>query len=84
MNYPTRDAYQQVRQVSGQTGCLTFHSGSLNADDIVLTHGGQSGHLRGVPDSPERHPKPVVLVEDLSYAGFRRAGELMRAEVSRA
>ena len=79
MNYPTRDAYLPVRQaVVDWLSDLPL--GALNADDIVLTHGGQSG-LCVVFQTVLRDPKPVVLVEDLSYAGFRRAGELMRAEV---
>ncbi|GAB4538491.1 MAG: PLP-dependent aminotransferase family protein [Ruegeria sp.] len=79
MNYPTRDAYQGVRQaVVDWLSDLPL--GALNADDVVLTHGGQSG-LCVVFQTVLRGPKPVVLVEDLSYAGFRRAGELMRAEV---
>lgn len=79
MNYPTRDAYLPVRQtVVDWLSDLPL--GALNADDIVLTHGGQSG-LCVVFQTVLRGHKPVVLVEDLSYAGFRRAGELMRAEV---
>ncbi|WP_170437492.1 PLP-dependent aminotransferase family protein [Ruegeria arenilitoris] len=79
MNYPTRDAYLPVRQAVVDW-LADLPLGALNADDIVLTHGGQSG-LCVVFQTVLRDPKPVVLVEDLSYAGFRRAGELMRAEV---
>lgn len=79
MNYPTRDAYLPVRQVVADW-LSDLPLGSLNADDIVLTHGGQSG-ICVVFQTVLRDPKPVVLVEDLSYAGFRRAGELMRAEI---
>ncbi|UUV07561.1 PLP-dependent aminotransferase family protein [Ruegeria sp. YS9] len=79
MNYPTRDAYQPMRQaVVDWLSDLPL--GPLNDDDIVLTHGGQNG-LCLVFQTILQGPKPVVLVEDLSYAGFRRAGELMRAEV---
>ncbi|SDW43088.1 transcriptional regulator, GntR family [Ruegeria halocynthiae] len=79
MNYPTRDAYQPVRQVVADW-LSDLPLGSLSADDIVLTHGGQSG-ICVVFQTVLRDAKPVVLVEDLSYAGFRRAGELMRAEI---
>ncbi|TMV08738.1 PLP-dependent aminotransferase family protein [Ruegeria sediminis] len=79
LNYPTRDAYQPARQaVVDWLSDLPL--GPLTADDIVLTHGGQNG-LCVVFQTILRGPKPIVLVEDLSYAGFRRAGELMRAEV---
>lgn len=79
MNYPTRDAYLPVRQVVADW-LSDLPLGSLNSDDIVLTHGGQSG-ICVVFQTVLRDQKPVVLVEDLSYAGFRRAGELMRAEI---
>ncbi|MEX0319699.1 MAG: PLP-dependent aminotransferase family protein [Ruegeria sp.] len=79
LNYPTRDAYLPVRQaVVDWLSDLPL--GKLDPDDVVLTHGGQNG-LCVVFQAILRGPKPVVLVEDLSYAGFRRAGELMRAEV---
>lgn len=79
LNYPTRDAYQPVRQaVVDWLSDLPL--GALSHDDVVLTHGGQSG-LCVVFQAVLSGPKPVVLVEDLSYAGFRRAGDLMRADV---
>ena len=79
MNYPTRDAYKPMRQaVVDWLSDLPL--GAVTHDDIVLTHGGQNG-LCLVFQTILHGPKPVVLVEDLSYAGFRRAGELMRAEV---
>ncbi|WP_050602418.1 PLP-dependent aminotransferase family protein [Ruegeria sp. 6PALISEP08] len=79
MSYPTRDAYKPMRQVVVDW-LSDLPLGQLTDDDIVLTHGGQNG-LCLVFQSILQGPKPVVLVEDLSYAGFRRAGELMRAEV---
>ncbi len=79
LNYPTRDAYKPVRQaVVDWLSDLPL--GSLVPEDIVLTHGGQNG-LCVVFQAVLRGQRPVVLVEDLSYAGFRRAAELMRAEV---
>ena len=54
--------------------------GAVAPQDIVLTHGGQSGVglalaccLRG--------DRPVVLTEELCYPGFRYAARLARAEV---
>ncbi|WP_170348663.1 MULTISPECIES: PLP-dependent aminotransferase family protein [Ruegeria] len=79
LNYPTRDAYQPMRQAVVEW-LSDLPLGALSHDDIVLTHGGQNG-LCLVFQTILRGPKPVVLVEDLSYAGFRRAGELMRADV---
>lgn len=79
LNYPTRDAYAGVRKAVVEW-LSPLPLGHLGADDIVLTHGGQNG-LCVVFQSILSGPKPVVFVEDLSYAGFRRAAELMRAEV---
>ena len=79
LNYPTRDAYQPMRQAVVEW-LSDLPLGAVTHDDIVLTHGGQNG-LCLVFQTILRGAKPVVLVEDLSYAGFRRAGELMRAEV---
>ncbi|MEM6656730.1 MAG: PLP-dependent aminotransferase family protein [Pseudomonadota bacterium] len=79
LNYPTRDAYQPMRQAVVDW-LADLPLGALSHDDIVLTHGGQNG-LCLVFQTILHGPRPVVLVEDLSYAGFRRAGDLMRAEV---
>ncbi len=79
LNYPTRDAYQPMRQtVVDWLSDLPL--GALSHDDIVLTHGGQNG-LCLVFQTILHGTKPMILIEDLSYAGFRRAGELMRADV---
>ncbi len=54
--------------------------GHVTVDDIVLTHGGQNAvHLVLQTLLQGRHP--VVLVEELSYPGFRRAAEMLRAAV---
>ncbi|MGR3480526.1 aminotransferase-like domain-containing protein [Salipiger marinus] len=79
MNYPTRDAYAPVRQaVVDWLSHLAL--GPLSERDVVLSHGGQSGIVL-VLQAILSGPKPVMLVEDLSYAGFRRAAEVLRAEV---
>lgn len=55
--------------------------GPLTADDIALTHGGQSATnlafqccLRG--------EKPLILIEELAYPGFRHAARLNRADIA--
>jgi len=79
MNYPTRDAYAPVRQaVIDWMAHLSL--GPVSERDVVLSHGGQSGIVL-VLQAILTGPKPVMLVEDLSYAGFRRAAEVLRAEV---
>jgi len=79
LNYPTRDAYRPVRE-SVADWMSDLPLGPLDPEDIVLTHGGQSA-ICVVLQAILQGPRPVMLVEDLSYAGFRRAAELLRAEV---
>lgn len=54
--------------------------GAVAPQDIVLTHGGQNG-VGLVLQCVLRGDRPVVLVEDLCYPGFRYAARLARAEV---
>lgn len=79
LNYPSADAYRPARKA-----VLRWLSdaalGQVDADEMVLAHGGQSG-VSLVMQSVLRGRKPVVLVEELSYPGFRRAAQIMRAEV---
>lgn len=79
LNYPTRDAYAPVREaVVDWLSDLPL--GPLSQEDIVLTHGGQNG-IMTVLQAILREAHPVILVEDLSYAGFRRAAEMLRTKV---
>ena len=79
LNYPTRDAYAPVREAA--VNWLSDQAlGPLSPEDLVLTHGGQSG-LCVVLQTVITGQRPVILVEELSYAGFRRAAELLRADV---
>lgn len=54
--------------------------GPVTTDDIALTHGGQNAILT-ILMCCLRGDRPVVLVEDLAYPGFRHAARLIRAEV---
>jgi DNA-binding transcriptional MocR family regulator len=54
--------------------------GPVGPDDIAVTHGGQSALLT-IMLCCLRGDRPVVLVEELAYAGFRYAARLARAEV---
>lgn len=78
MHYPTREAFRPAREA-----VIRWLSGTplgrLTHEDIVLSHGGQNGICLAM-QSILTGQKPVVLVEELSYPGFRRAAELMRAE----
>jgi DNA-binding transcriptional MocR family regulator len=79
LDYPSQTAEYPLRAavcdwVAGRV------LGSVQPQDVVLTHGGQSSLglallccLRG--------DRPVVLTEDLCYPGFRYSARLLRAEV---
>jgi DNA-binding transcriptional MocR family regulator len=79
LNYPTRDAYQPVRQAVVDWLSDT-PLGPLSERDVVLTHGGQNAVMT-VMQAILKESNPTILVEDLSYAGFRRAAEILRAKV---
>ena len=53
--------------------------GAFTADDIALTHGGQSA-VNLVLNCCLRGERPAVMLEDLAYPGFRYAVRLARAE----
>lgn len=54
--------------------------GPIGPEDVALTHGGQNAiHL--IFDCCLRGERPVVLIEDLAYPGFRYAARAARAEV---
>ena len=54
--------------------------GPVTADDIALSYGGQSA-INLVLQCCLRGDRPMVLIEDLTYAGFRHAARLSRAEL---
>ncbi|MGC1497965.1 MAG: PLP-dependent aminotransferase family protein [Sulfitobacter sp.] len=79
MHYPTR-----VSAVPAREAALQWLSGTplgpLSGEDIVMTLGGQHGILL-VMQAVLTGRRPTVLVEELAYPGFRRAAELLRADV---
>tara|TARA_R110002110_G_scaffold26480_3_gene97285 strand:- start:738 stop:2144 length:1407 start_codon:yes stop_codon:yes gene_type:complete len=79
MHYPTRNSAIPAREAA-----LKWLSGtplgSLSAEDIVMTLGGQHGIFL-VLQAVLSGRRPTVLVEELAYPGFRRAAELLRADV---
>ncbi|RUS60350.1 PLP-dependent aminotransferase family protein [Pseudorhodobacter sp. E13] len=54
--------------------------GSVTPDDIALSYGGQSA-INLIFQCCLRGDRPMVLIEDLAYAGFRHAARLSRAEL---
>lgn len=79
LNYPSRDGYRPAREAA-LTWLGDAPIGPVTHEDVVLSHGGQNG-ISLVMQSVLKGHRPVVLVEELSYAGFRRAAELLRAEI---
>lgn len=77
--YPTREGYRTVREAVVDW-LSDVPLGPVDQEDIVLTNGGQNGICIAL-QAMLSGPKPAILVEDLSYAGFRRAAELLRADV---
>jgi len=79
MHYPSRRSAQGARKamVHWLQGAPI---GQIDEQELVLCHGGQNGILL-VFQTVLRGRRPTVFVEELSYPGFRRAAELVRADV---
>jgi DNA-binding transcriptional MocR family regulator len=78
LNYPTRESYRPARQAVVDWLDDT-DLGALTENEVVLSHGGQNA-ISLIMQAVVSGPRPVVLVEELSYAGFRRAAEMLRVE----
>ena len=79
MHYPTRTGARPAREAAAQW-LASAPLGAITEADIQLTHGGQNAILL-ILQALLRGRRPAVLVEDLAYPGFRRAAELLRADV---
>ena len=79
LNYPSRDSHRPTRAVLVDW-LSRVELGQITPEDIALTHGGQNGIIL-VLQAILRGDRPTVLVEELSYPGFRRAAELLRADI---
>ncbi len=79
LNYPTRTGYAPARRAALRW-LADSDLGEVREKHVVLTHGGQSG-VSLVMQAVLKGRWPVILVEELSYPGFRRAAELLRADV---
>lgn len=79
MHYPSRLGARPARQAMVRW-LRDVPIGTFTEADIVLCHGGQSGILLAFQVTL-RGALPAILVEDLCYPGFRRAAELLRADV---
>ena len=79
MHYPSRRGARAAREamVHWLQGAPI---GPIDEQDVVLSLGGQNAILL-VFQTILRGRRPTVFVEELAYPGFRRAAELVRAEV---
>ncbi|MEW9920765.1 PLP-dependent aminotransferase family protein [Marimonas sp. MJW-29] len=79
MHYPSRRTATAAREamVHWLKGSPI---GRIDESDIVLSHGGQNAILL-VFQTILRGRRPTIFVEELAYPGFRRAAELVRADV---
>jgi DNA-binding transcriptional MocR family regulator len=79
MHYPSRIGAQPAREavVRWLTGTPL---GAFDQSDVVLSHGGQNA-LMLVFQAILQGRRPAILIEELAYPGFRRAAELLRADV---
>ncbi|MFO6463726.1 PLP-dependent aminotransferase family protein [Jannaschia sp. KMU-145] len=79
MHYPVHASERRAREAA----CAFLDNpmlGPLAPDDIALANGGQHA-ISLVLQSVLRGRRPTVLLEELSYPGFRRVAEMLRADV---
>lgn len=78
LDYPSQRDEERLREgiVDWLQGRVL---GPLSSDDIALSYGGQNA-INLVLQCCLRGDRPMVLIEDLAYAGFRHAARLSRAE----
>ncbi|MEM9585271.1 MAG: PLP-dependent aminotransferase family protein [Pseudomonadota bacterium] len=79
MHYPSAASSLPARQAVAKwmSGAPL---GSVHPEVVILANGGQSG-IGLVLQSLLKGRRPTILVEELAYPGFRRAAELLRADV---
>ncbi|MGH1452952.1 MAG: PLP-dependent aminotransferase family protein [Paracoccaceae bacterium] len=77
LRYPSRLTDEAARQAF-RHWVSNAPVGSFTEDDVVIAHGGQSAIVMILQTILEG-AEPVILVDDLTYSGYRRAAELVRA-----
>lgn len=79
MQYPKRETNLPARKAF-MDWMKDVPIGHYSVEDIVITHGGQNAILH-VMQALLRGNDPVVLVDEVTFSGFRKAAELCRARV---
>ena len=79
LHYPDRELQMPAITAFAQAA-RNWPIGAFDHDDIVMTHGGQHAVLL-ILQTILKGANPVIAVDELSYAGFRKAAELCRAKV---
>lgn len=80
MDYPTRARKMQAHQAVLDQLLQHTDIGSIHAQDVFLTHGGQAS-LVAVFQAVLREASPVVFVDAMTYEGFARAAWQCRAKI---
>lgn len=79
LRYPSRTTDLAAR-IAFTVAMADAPVGPFTPEDVVVSHGGQAAIML-ILQTILRGDSPVVLVDELCYGGFRRAGELLRARV---
>ena len=79
MHYPSQVGARPAREAVVRW-LAGLPLGRIDERHVVLTNGAQNA-ISLILQSVLRGRRPAVLVEDLAYPGFRRAAELLRADV---
>ncbi|WP_415233719.1 PLP-dependent aminotransferase family protein [Pseudorhodobacter sp.] len=79
LDYPSQRGEEELRHavIDWLQGRVL---GPVTADDIALSYGGQSA-VNLIFQCCLRGDRPMVVIEDLAYAGFRHAARLSRADL---
>ena len=77
LRYPVRQNHRDAH-LAFYEASKDFPIGKFSPDNVVITHGGQHSIVM-IFQTVLKGSSPVVMVDELTYAGFRRAAELCRA-----
>lgn len=79
MQYPKREMNLPAR-LAFMKWMKDAPLGDYTVDDLVITHGGQNAVMH-IMQAVLRSKDPVVLVDDVTFSGFRKAAEIYGARI---